>query len=211
MARTARMSSAESVRRHYDRRAESYDRLIGLVEKAFFGDGRGWVCSRASGEILEIAVGTGRNLPFYPKDARLTGVELSPKMLAIARQRARELDIEADLRAGDAQNLPFPDASFDTVVATLALCTIPDDGRAVAEAARVLRPGGRLLLLEHVRSPLLPVRLLQGILNPLSVLLEHDHLLREPLHHIEDAGLLVERLERLRWGIVERLVARKPS
>ena len=211
MARTARMSSAESVRRHYDRRAESYDRLIGLVEKAFFGDGRGWVCSRASGEILEVAVGTGRNLPFYPKDARLTGIELSPKMLAIARQRARELDIEADLRAGDAQNLPFPDASFDTVVATLALCTIPDDGRAVAEAARILRPGGRLLLLEHVRSPLLPVRLLQGILNPLSVLLEHDHLLREPLHHIEDAGLLVERLERLRWGIVERLVARKPS
>jgi len=205
------MSSAERVRRHYDRRAESYDRLIGLVEKAFFGDGRGWVCSRASGEILEIAVGTGRNLPFYPKDARLTGIELSPKMLAIARQRARELDIEADLRAGDAQNLPFPDASFDTVVATLALCTIPDDGRAVAEAARILRPGGRLLLLEHVRSPLLPVRLLQGILNPLSVLLEHDHLLREPLHHIEDAGLLVERLERLRWGIVERLVARKLS
>ena len=211
MARTARMSSAESVRRHYDRRAESYDRLIGLAEKAFFGDGRGWVCSRASGEILEIAVGTGRNLPFYPKDARLTGIELSPKMLAIARQRARELDIEADLRAGDAQNLPFPDTSFDTVVATLALCTIPDDSRAVAEAARILRPGGRLLLLEHVRSPLLPVRLLQGILNPLSVLLEHDHLLREPLHHIEDAGLLVERLERLRWGIVERLVARKPS
>ena len=163
------------------------------------------------GEILEIAVGTGRNLPFYPKDARLTGIEPSPKMLAIARQRARELDIEGDLRVGDAQNLPFPDASFDTVVATLALCTIPDDGRAVAEAARILRPGGRLLLLEHVRSPLLPVRLLQGILNPLSVLLEHDHLLREPLHHIEDAGLLVERLECLRRGIAQRLVARKPS
>lgn len=174
------------------------------------GAGREWVCSRALGEVLEIGVGTGRNLYFYPTEVHLTGVELSPKMLEIARRRARESGIEADLRVGDAQHLPFPDASFDTVVATLALCTIPDDRRAVTEAARVLRPGGRLLLLEHVRSPLLPVRVLQGILNPLFVLLEKDHLLREPLRHVEGLGLVVERLERSKVGIVERLVARRP-
>jgi SAM-dependent methyltransferase len=96
------------------------------------------------------------------------------------------------------------------VVATLALCTIPDDRRAVAEAARVLRPGGQLLLLEHVRSPIFPVRALQSILNPLSVLLENDLLLREPLRHVEDAGLVVERLERSKWGIVERHAAYRP-
>src|SRR5215207_1517122 len=174
------------------------------------GAGREWVCSRALGEVLEIGVGTGRNLYFYPTEVHLTGVELSPKMLEIARRRARESGIEADLRIGDAQHLPFPDASFDTVVATLALCTIPDDRRAVVEAARVLRPGGRLLLLEHIRSPLLPVRLLQSILNPLSVLLQHDHLLREPLRHVGDAGLVVEHLERSKWGVVEWLAARKP-
>jgi ubiquinone/menaquinone biosynthesis C-methylase UbiE len=175
-----------------------------------FGAGREWACSRARGEVLEIAVGTGRNLPFYPADVRLTGIELSPEMLAFARRRARESGIEVDLRAGDAQDLPFPDAHFDTVVATLALCTIPDDRQAVTEAARVLRPGGRLLLLEHVRSPILPVRVLQGILNPLSVLLENDHLLREPMRHVEDAGLVVESLERSKWGIVERLAAYRP-
>ena len=203
-------SSTERVRRHYDRSAGSYDRLIAWAEKAFFGGGREWVCSRARGEVLEIAVGTGRNLPFYPGDVRLTGIELSLKMLAIARRRGRELGREADLHVGDAQDLPFPDASFDTVVVTLALCTIPDDKRAVAEAARVLRPGGRLLLLEHVRSPILPVRLLQHVLNPLTVLLDHDHLLREPLRHVEDAGLVVERLERSKLGVVERLAARNP-
>ena len=203
------MSSTEGVRRHYDRMAESYDRLIVPAERLFFGGGREWVCSQARGEVLEIAVGTGRNLPFYPEGIQLTGVELSPKMLAIARRRARELDAEFDLRTGDAQDLPFLDASFDTVVATLALCTIPDDRRAVAEAARVLRPGGRLLLLEHVRSPLLPVRLAQTVLNPLFILLEGDHLLREPLRHVEAEGLLVECLERSRLGVVKRLAARK--
>ena len=204
------VNRTERVRRHYDRSAESYDRLIVWAEKAFFGGGREWVCSHARGEVLEIAPGTGRNLPFYPEDVRLTAVELSPRMLAIARGQARELGVEADLRSGDAQDLPFKSASFDTVVATLALCTIPDDHRAVVEAARVLRPGGRLLLLEHVRSPLLPVRLLQSILNPLSVLLQQDHLLREPLRHVGAAGLVVEQLERSKWGIVERLAARKP-
>jgi len=201
----------ERVRRHYDRSAGSYDRIISWAEKALFGDGREWVCSRARGEVLEVAVGTGRNLPFYPKGVRLTGIELSPKMLDIAHRRARELGREVDLLVGDAQDLSFPDASFDTVVATLALCTIPDDRRAVAEASRVLRPGGRLLLLEHVRSPVLPVRLLQCVLQPLTLLLDHDHLLREPLRHVEGAGLIVERLERSKLGIVERLAARKPS
>ncbi len=201
----------ERVRRHYDRSAGSYDRIIAWAERAFFGGGREWVCSHARGEVLEIAAGTGRNLPFYPREVRLTLIELSPEMIEIARHRTRNLGVEADLRVGDTQDLPFPDASFDTVVATLALCTIPDDRRAVTEAARILRPGGRLLLLEHVRSPLLPVRILQRVLNPLTVLLGHDHLLREPLRHVQDAGLVVERLARSKWGLVERLAARKPS
>jgi len=201
----------ERVRRHYDRNAGSYDQLIAPFERVLFGGGREWVCSRAQGEVLEIAAGTGRNLPFYPEGVRLVGVELSPGMLEIARRRAQELGVQAELRVGDAHDLPFPDASFDTVVATLALCTIPDDRRAVAEAARVLRPGGLLLLLEHVRSPILPVRILQRAFNPLTVLIEHDHLLREPLRHIQDAGLVVEHLERSKWGVVERFAARKPS
>ena len=207
---SANRNRTERVRRHYDRRAEDYDRIIAPLERLLFGAGREWVCSRARGEVLEIAVGTGRNLYFYPTEVHLTGVELSPKMLEIARRRARESGIEADLRARDAQDLPFPDARFDTVVATLALCTVPDDRRAMTEAARVLRPGGRLLLLEHVRSPLLPVRVLQGILNPLSVVLGKDHLLREPLRHVEGLGLVVEHLERSKLGIVERLAARRP-
>jgi ubiquinone/menaquinone biosynthesis C-methylase UbiE len=201
----------DRVRRHYDRTAGSYDRLIANAERLFFAGGREWVCSRARGEVLELAVGTGRNLPYYGPGVRLTGIELSEGMLSVARQHARELGVEADLRPGDAEALPFPDASFDCVVATLALCTIPDDRRAVLEAARVLRPGGSLLLLEHVRSANPTVRLAQRLLEPITVLLEGDHLLREPVGHVRAAGLVVERLERSKLGVVERLAARKPD
>ncbi len=129
-------------------------------------------------------------------------------MLAIARHRARELNVKADLRVGDAQDLPFPDASFDTVAATLALCIIPDARRAVAEGARPV-PRRASAPPRARQQPLLPVRLLQTVLDPLFVFLDGDHLLREPLRYVEAEGLLVERLERSRLGVAERLAARK--
>ena len=206
---TDRISETERVRRLQDREAPKYDRRIGFFERVLFGGGREWVCAQALGDVLEIA-GTARNLAHYPGDVRLIGVELSPEMLAIARRRQADLGREADLRVGDAQRLEFGDESFDTVVSTLSLCTIPDDHEAVREAYRVLRPGGRFLLLEHVRSSRWPVRLVQRLLDPLAVRFAADHLVREPLDHLAAAGLALERLERSKWGIVERIAARKP-
>ena len=199
------------VRERYNEMASKYDQKISLMERLLFGDGRRWACSRTYGDVLEIAVGTGRNLPYYPTDVRLTGIELSPAMLAIAHRRAKEIGRDVDLRLGDGQALDFPDRSFDAVVCTLALCTIPNDRLAVEEIARVLRPSGRFVAMEHVCSSLLPVRLLQRLLDPLAVRFEADHLLREPLRHVEAIGFEVERVERSKWGIVERLVARKPT
>lgn len=180
------------------------------MERLLFADGREWVCSQASGRVLEIAMGTGRNLPFYPSGVVLTGIDFSRAMLEIARRRAAEMGIEADLRQGDAQQLDFEDATFDTVVITLGLCSIPDAGKAVAEAWRVLRPGGRLLLLEHVRSSLLPVRLVQRTLDIFTVRFQGDHLVREPIEQLRVAGFAVDRLERSKLGIVERVAAHKP-
>src|SRR6266508_1057527 len=178
----------ERVLRLYEKEAHKYDRQMRFFEWLLFGNGREWVCSQAEGEVLEIAVGTGRNLPYYPDGVQLSGVELSPAMLEIARTRARELGREIDLRVGDAQALEFPDESFDSVVCTLSLCTIPDDRDAVAEVRRVLRPHGRFLLLEHVRSPLLPIRVTERLLEPLMLRFEGDHLLREPLDHLRAEG-----------------------
>jgi ubiquinone/menaquinone biosynthesis C-methylase UbiE len=205
----ARSQETERIRRIQDKEASRYDRQISFFERILFGGGREWVCSRAEGEVLELAAGTARNLPFYPKGIKLTAVELSPEMLAIARERAVELSHDVDLQLGDVQDLDFPDESFDTVICTLGLCTIPDPRQAVAEAHRVLRPGGRLLLLEHVRSPSTPVRAVQRVLDPLAVRFEGDHLTREPLEYLEAEGFAVEELKRSKWGIVERVLARK--
>lgn len=202
--------ATERQRRVWDKRAARYDRSMGLMEKLFFGDGRAWVCSQASGDVLEIAVGTGRNLPYYPAGIRLTGIELSDEMLTIARRRAHELGREVDVQQGDARSLPFADATFDTVVCTLSLCSIPDDRRAVAEMKRVLRPGGKLLLIDHVPSTTRLVRDSQWLIEQVTLRLEGEHMLRRPLEHLQAEGLQIEQAERLKRGIVERVVARKP-
>ena len=204
-------AETERVRKNQDRNAPRYDRQIAFFERVLFGDGRRWVGQQAHGQVLELAVGTARNLPYYPDDVTLTGIELSPEMLALGRRRAQELGRPAELQLGDAQALDFADESFDTVVCTLGLCTIPDPRAAVAEAGRVLRPGGRMLLLEHVRSPSTPIRLIQRLLEPLAVRFAADHLTREPLDYLHDQGFEIERVERSKRGIVERVSARKPA
>lgn len=198
-------------RRYWEKNADSYDRSIAFFERALFPGARGWACSRARGDVLEVAAGTGRNLPEYGPGLRLTITDFSPDMLAIARSRALDAGVEANLRLADAGALDFADERFDTVLCTLGLCSVPDDARAVAEMTRVLRPGGRLVLVEHVRSPNAVVRAVQRVLDVISARLCCDHLTREPLDHVEACGLEIEELERSKAGIVERLSARKPD
>ena len=119
----SQQKETERVREIFDASAAQYDKGMAFNEKLFCGDGRAWACSHARGQVLEIAIGTGRNLPFYPADVEITGIEISPAMLEIARQRAQGLGRQVELVIGDAQALPFPDQRFDTVVCTLSLCS----------------------------------------------------------------------------------------
>jgi ubiquinone/menaquinone biosynthesis C-methylase UbiE len=198
-------------RRYWDKESASYDKQMQFFERLFAPDTRAWVCGQATGDTLEVAIGTGLNLPHYADDVRLTGVDFSPAMLALARRRAEQLGRPADLRQGDAQQLPFTAASFDTVVCTYGLCAIPDDGQAVLEMTRVLRPGGLLLLADHIAGAAWPTRLVQRLAEVVTVPLQGEHFLRRPLQTVQAAGLDVERRDRFKLGLIERLAARKPA
>lgn len=215
MTSTAKAGTGETPaarqKRVWDKSAPGYDRQIAFFEKIWFTGGREWLCERARGRVLDVAIGTGRNLSCYPADVTLTGIELSPAMLAIARQRATGLGRDVDLREGDAEHLPFDDASFDTVVCTLSLCTIPDPVAAVGEMRRVLVPGGRLLLLDHIGSTWPPVYAAQWLLERITIGAAGEHFTRRQLPLVEAAGFQIVEAERLKAGTVERIHAVKPA
>ena len=208
---TAASDRTAKARRVWDRAAPGYDRQIALFERLQFGGGREWLGARARGRILEVAIGTGRSLPFYPADASVTGVELSPAMLALARRRAADLGRAVDLREGDAEHLPFADASFDTAVCALSLCAIPDPAAAIGQMRRVLVPGGRLLLLDHVRSTWPPVYAAQWLLERVTIRAAGEHFTRRQLPLVRAAGFEIVETERRKAGSVERIHAVVPS
>lgn len=166
------------------------------------------VIAAARGRVLEIGVGTGRNLELYPSggEIEVTGVDISQRMIERARRRARKLGRAAEVRRADAQALPFPDASFDTVTATCVFCSVADPVRGLAEARRVLRPGGEARLLEHVR-PENPV--LGKLFDWLTPLMRHvfgPEINRRTESNVRAAGF--EIVDVRREGIWREIVAR---
>jgi len=198
-------------RRYWDKHSASYDRQMLFLDRVLFKDSRTWVCSQAAGETLEVGVGTGLNVPFYPANVRLTGIDLSTAMLAIARSRPKRQDLTVQLLDADAHALPFADASFDTVVCTFSLCAVPDEGLAIAEMYRVLRPGGLLLLADHVASSAWLVRGIQRLLEVITVRQGGEHFLRRPVERVRAQGFEIAKVERFKLGIVERVAARRPE
>jgi len=207
----AKQTLSAQQRRVWDQAAPSYDKRIAFFERNWFSGGREWLGARAQGRVLEVGIGTGRNLPCYPADVSVTGIELSPAMLAFARQRAVDLGLDADLREGDAELLPFDNASFDTVVCALSLCSIPSPGAAIGEMWRVLRPGGRLLLADHVGSTWPPVYALQWLYERVTIRTAGEHFTRRQLPLVKAAGFQIVAAERLKAGTVERIHALKPA
>jgi ubiquinone/menaquinone biosynthesis C-methylase UbiE len=204
--RTGRQET-ERLRRFYDDSAGRYDRWMRSYDRWLLGDARRRLCGRATGRTLEVAVGTGLNLPHYRRGVELTAVDLSSAMLEQASRRAGLLGVQVEFDIADVQALVFADATFDTVVATLMLSSVPDYRRAAAEMRRVLAQGGVLLVLDHVRSPVAAVRWLERLIEPWMVRRTGNHLLRDPADYIEAAGFRIEQCHRSHLGVMEELVA----
>ncbi|QNG17995.1 methyltransferase domain-containing protein [Rhodococcus triatomae] len=209
-----RQPGNEQVRQIFDTMSPRYDTQMGRFERFFLRGARDWAVAQAHGRVLEIAVGTGLNLPRYGPDVtRITGVDLSDGMLDIARRRITELHLDrAEVRRGDAQRLDLPDASVDTVLSTFTFCTIPDPLQASREALRVLAPGGRFVLAEHGPVTSRVGRMLMRTVEPLFIRFGADHLTREPQPYLEQAGFAVDTVQRRgRGGMAFCVVARKPA
>jgi ubiquinone/menaquinone biosynthesis C-methylase UbiE len=187
---TQELANAETdlVRRRYDRVAPVYDAFEWLMELRF----RGWrrkLWRQVDGDrILELGVGTGKNLQFYPPGKTVKAIDISEKMLQRARRKAEKLGSSVELEQADAQALPFPDDSFDSVVATFLFCSVPDPLQGLREARRVLNPGGRIFLLEHVLSAIPVLRQFMKLIDPIPARIWGAHINRETVETVKAAG-----------------------
>lgn len=201
----------EKQKRVWDKSASSYDGQMDFVERLLGKGDREWLGERATGRVLEVAIGTGRNLRFYLNASSLTGIDVSPEMLAVARKRAEERGLPVDLLEGDAEHLPVEGAAYDSVVCCLSLCTIPEPAAAIAEMQRALAPGGRLLLVDHVASSWPPIYAVQWLVERISIRVAGEHYTRRSLPLVEAAGFEVVETLRHKAGMMERIHAVKAA
>lgn len=188
--------STKLTKARYNRIAPIYNFLEAIPEM-IFAPWRKRLLAKAKGKILEIGVGTGKNFPHYPPGADVAGIDIADRMLAMARKKASELGLTFDLSEGDVQGLDFSDNSFDTAVATFVFCSVPDPVQGLKELRRVVKPSGRLLLLEHVRIDRPIMGWIMDRLNPLVVRVMGANINRRTLENVRKAGLSIESIEHL--------------
>ena len=201
-------SSPDLIRRRYNRIALLYDFLEGPMEHLRFDAWRKRLQAAIKGEhALEVGVGTGKNLIYYPADVQMTAIDFSPSMLARARRKAKKLNLQIDLQEMDVQHLEFPDHVFDTVFATFVFCSVPDPVAGLRELKRVCKPGGKLFLLEHMRPGNPVLGFIFDVFNPLIVRMMGANINRRTINNIQLAGWQIKAQENLSGDIVKWIEA----
>ena len=198
------------VKNRYNKIARYYDKAEFLVENMYFKKIRKETLSKLQGDILEIGIGTGKNIPYYNRQVKLTGIDISPEMLEKAKQKFRDKALIKNLTLMDAQDLDFADNSFDYVTGTFIFCSIPDSVKALEEARRVAKPEAQLIFVEHVLSKYQLIAFLENLLSPLVSSKFGFNINRDTRRNIQKAGLKLVKDERLgMFDVFRRFTCKK--
>lgn len=200
---------SEKIRNRYNRAAKFFDLSEKMMEMGKMSEWRKAVWQQAKGKVLEVGVGTGKNIEYYPENVVVTAIDFSEKMLDRAKERAKRLNRKVDLLQMDVQALDFPDEAFDTVITTCVFCSVPDPVKGLQEIKRVCKNDGQIIMLEHVRSKHPITGLLMDLLNPLVVRIVGANINRNTVENLKKAGLKISIENDLMSDIVKRLICSK--
>lgn len=159
------------------------------------------------GKVLEVGCGAGSNFPYYPPGIELTAIDFSPKMLEYARKNIHKAKIPIEILEMDAQQMLFPDHSFDCVIDTCVFCSVPDPIKGLEEIKRVCKPGGTVIMIEHVRSDNPLLGKLMDILNPLVLNIVGANINRETVKNVERAGIKIKSIDERMGKILKLIIA----
>lgn len=199
-----------TIRKRYDRIAPYFEGMEAVMEGLFFRNWRKRLWSKVDGHhILEVGVGTGKNFDYYPKDARITAIDFSPQMLKQAERKRTRKNVVVELEEMDVQSLYFADNSFDTVICSFVFCSVPSAVRGLKEAYRVCKPGGQVLLLEHVVSSNRAVAALMNLVNPIVLKLVGANINRDTVKNVKACAFTSVNVDDRSGDIIKLIEARK--
>ena len=198
------------IRKRYDRIAPYFEIMEAMMEGLFFKSWRKKLLSKVEGHhVLEVGVGTGKNFEYYPPGARVTAIDFSPEMLKQATQRKTTKAIKVELDLMDTQSLAFADNSFDTVIASFVFCSVPQALKGLKELYRVCKPGGQVLLLEHVISTHPFLAKVMNLLNPIVLTLVGANINRNTIRNVKAAGFAWVIVDQRSSHLIKLIEARK--
>lgn len=203
-------SDSTIIKKRYDRIAPYFEGLEAVMEGLFFKNWRKKLWAKVDGHhILEVGVGTGKNFDYYPADAQITAIDFSPAMLRQAIHKKARKTVCVDLNLMDVQSLDFADNSFDTVIGSFVFCSVPLPLKGLKELHRVCKPGGQVLLLEHVLSSKPVLAKVMNFINPVIVALVGANINRNTVKNVKACGFTLVRVDERSGDMIKLIEARK--
>ena len=203
-------SDSTAIKKKYDRIAPYFEGLESVMEGLFFKNWRKRLWAKVEGHhILEVGVGTGKNFDYYPADARITAIDFSPEMLKQAAHKKARKAVSVELELMDVQSLVFADNSFDTVIGSFVFCSVPLPLKGLKELYRVCKPGGQVILLEHVLSSNPVIAKVMNFINPAIVALVGANINRNTVKNVKSCGFASVRVDERSGDIIKLIEAKK--